>query len=381
MSSRLKKNIPIKICFIASHFPQGGAERQILELIKGLLQKEYKVTFMLYQSDQIFYEEILELDINLILNKDKPSKNVFFKWINNILFLRKNLKNNSFDILHTYLFHNGLIVRLFAAKKHLGKIIYSIRGPYKSKSVSGLYYYIDKLLNKYSVNVYNSNKSFKQLYYKPSKSILKNNLVIYNGFDTKRFYSSTRTYNKKIIIGMVGRMSIQKNQTQVLRVLKKIKSKSNTLFQLYLIGDNTLSEGLKIKNFIKENNLSENVVLMDAQNNIEEYYRKFDLFVLSSLYEGCPNVLFEAMLSKCICIISEGANSDFFIKDKFNGLVYDGTDEMLEIKIKESFDLLKSNRSNEIIENSYKHSVANFSLDKMINSYDRIYKTALTIKD
>jgi hypothetical protein len=104
MSSKLIKNTPTNICFIASHFPQGGAERQILELIKGLLKKEYKVTLMLYQSDQVFYNEILELDIKLILNKDKPSKNIFFKWINNILFLRKNLKNKSFDILHTYLF-------------------------------------------------------------------------------------------------------------------------------------------------------------------------------------------------------------------------------------------------------------------------------------
>ena len=42
MSSRSIKNTPIKICFIASHFPQGGAERPILELMKDLIAKGYE---------------------------------------------------------------------------------------------------------------------------------------------------------------------------------------------------------------------------------------------------------------------------------------------------------------------------------------------------
>jgi glycosyltransferase involved in cell wall biosynthesis len=365
----------IKICFVLSHFPQGGAERQVLELIKGLLVKNCEVTLMLYQSDQIFYEELKELDIKFICNLKKTSSVKFVKWINNILFLRNNLKKESYNIIHTYLFFNGLVVRLFAPKKYFGKTVYSIRNSYES--VSKLYYFIDKLLNKRAINIYNSKKSFQQLYAKPPISVQKNNLVIYNGFDVKKFYRNTKICSQVITLGVVGRLTIQKNQIQVLRVLKKIKNDSKRSFKLYLIGDNDLDEAENIKKYINNNGLSEDVVLLDAQNNIEEYYRRFDIFILSSLYEGCPNVLFEALLSKCLCIISKGSNSDLFIKDGFNGFQYDGTDKSLEEKIVESIKLIGTGDANRVRENGYNYAYSNFSLKKMVDNYIDVYNKIL----
>jgi len=368
----LKKNTPANICFIASHFPQGGAERQILELIKGLLKKEYKVTLILYQSDKIFYKEILELDIKLILNKDKTSNNIFFKWINNIVFLRKNLKNKSFEILHTYLFFNGLIVRIFAPNRFIGKIIYSIRNSYES--VSKLYFVSDRLLNRFSINIYNSKKSLEQLFTKPSKSILKNNFVIYNGYDTNKFCVKEKKTNKILTIGMVGRLTFQKNQIQALRVLNKIKNETDLRFKIYLIGDNTKYEALEIKKYISKN-LIEESILLEAQKEIQEYYRLFDLFLLPSLYEGCPNVLFEALLTKCLCIVSEGANSDSFIKDRINGFVYDGSDKDFEKKLNDVISLIRQKGHLDIVSNGYNYASQNFSTTQMIENYHNVYQT------
>ena len=367
--------MPIKICFIASHFPQGGAERQITELIKGLLLKDYEISLLLYQSDIIFYPELNKLKIELILNSQVSSRFTFMKWINNILFLRAELKNRSFDILHTYLFYNGALVRLFTPLRFREKIIYSIRNSYVS--APKLFYYLDKLLNKKSINIYNSKKSFVELYPKPSSTILNNNLVIYNGFDVTRFNAINRRDNAILTIGMVGRMTFQKNQIQVLRVLSNLKHSVGLNFKFYIIGDSNLDEGVNIKQFIKKNKLVNEVILLDAQKNIEDYYRKFDVFVMSSIYEGCPNVLFEALLSKCLCIVSTGANSDCFVKNGVDGLVYDGSDQMLELKLKEALVLINNGAANEMIINGYKYATDNFSLTTMIDKYHSVYRKLL----
>ena len=84
----MSKQTSKKICFIASHFPQGGAERQITELIKGLIERGYQITLICYQSNVIFFREIKELNIELILNNNKPSKSTFIKWIKNVMKLQ-----------------------------------------------------------------------------------------------------------------------------------------------------------------------------------------------------------------------------------------------------------------------------------------------------
>ena len=161
MPSNIIIKRPVKICFISSHFASGGTERQITELIKGLVLKGYSVSLLLYQSEIVFYEELYNMDVTIIANKKKASKLKLVRWINNFLFLRSILKIESFDILHTFLFYNGALVRLIAPFKFKGKIVYSIRNSYEN--TSRIFYYLDILLNNLSVNVYNSKKSFDQL--------------------------------------------------------------------------------------------------------------------------------------------------------------------------------------------------------------------------
>ena len=294
------------------------------------------------------------------------------------MFLRNALKKGSFDVLHTYLFFNGLILRLFAPYKYKNSIVYSIRNSYES--APKFFMFFDKLLNNKSVNIYNSKKSFREIYPNPTPNILKNNKVIYNGFNQDIFSNSKEQNNEIITLGMVGRIAKQKNHIQVLRVLNKMKCNLIKPLKIYLIGD-SFDERENIDNFIKANSLEKYIVLLDAQNNIEDYYSIFDIFVLSSLYEGCPNVLFEALLSKCLCVVSNGSNSDDFIKDNVNGLVYDGSDKMLELKLNEALDPRNKNSMDNIAYNGYKYAKKNFATSTMIKNYVNIYKQIFVLDE
>ena len=82
--------------------------------------------------------------------------------------------------------------------------------------------------------------------------------------------------------------------------MNKIKDKIN--FNLLLVGRGDEKDNL-IK-YINENNLSKQVKLIDFQNNPFNLIKSSDVFILTSLYEGLPNVLLESQVLKKFIISS-----------------------------------------------------------------------------
>lgn len=357
-----------KILFIISNLGQGGAERQLIELVKNIDKNLYDVSLCLYAINKgIFFKEVENISgINLIKNH-LHQKNKILKILEAILFIHKYLKKNKFDIVHTSLFMNGALVRLSAPRNYKNRIVYNVRTSFNLYTTKLLL--LERLLINKSYLITNSKSAYKDFVkYFPTKYKAKID-YIYNGFDTEKFKPATKQISKKITIGSVGRIHHIKNHLQILRVFNGIE---NTKLRLMIIGDDGGQKAIMEK-FISENNLKQFIQIVPQQQNIEEYYNKFDIFILSSFLEGCPNVLFEAMLCKCFCIISKNANSDDFIVDGSNGLVYDGTDDDLKVKLEYAINMKDSDEFENIRVTGYEYAKNNFSMEKMIKSYEQYY--------
>jgi hypothetical protein len=85
----------------------------------------------------------------------------------------------------------------------------------------------------------------------------------------------------------------------LLRAMKLIKNKLK--FRLLIIGEGKNKE--KIINYIENNNLSDNIKVLDYKKNPFKYMTLSNIFILSSIYEGLPNVLLGGNLSQKICNI------------------------------------------------------------------------------
>lgn len=362
------------ICFILSHFGLGGAEVQTLNLIRGLIEKNFKITLLLYKSDEIYFDALKKMPIKIVV-RSTAKTNKFLEKIDQLFFIHTYLKKNSFDLIHTLLFHNGFWVRLVLPKKYYNKILYSVRNDIKN--IPRWILFFERFFIKFSFIVTNSLNSYNQI-----NKFLKNNFSnkihnIYNGIDIDKFLNTNKKKfnNNKVLIGNVGRVTFQKNQIQLIRIMNKMERGK---FKLNIVGDKSGDQrtyNILIES-IKNNDLSENALLLDPSKNIEELYKNFDLFILTSYYEGCPNAIMEAMLSKCICIISRNSNYDRFIIDSHNGYEYDGTDSDLIKKINKFLDLDLDSKE-KMINSAIDYVKSNFSMHIMVNNYDLFYDKIL----
>jgi len=112
--------------------------------------------------------------------------------------------------------------------------------------------------------------------------------------------------NDDKVIGIVGRISKQKNQKFALAVMRQL-IKENKNYKLLVIGDYD-DKGKKyfqmLKSLIRKYGLERNVIFTGIVLNVWEYYSSLDLLWIPSLYEGMPTVAIEAEANGVPIILS-----------------------------------------------------------------------------
>ena len=159
-----------------------------------------------------------------------------------------------------------------------------------------IFKYLLGIADKVIVNSIDFKKQFKVLFNINAKCIYnplnKSEILKYSKEPIEfPFYKKNK---KSLRIITIGRFTDQKDHQTLLKSLNEIKDKIN--FKLLIIGRGV--NKYKISNYIKENNLKNNVKILPFQNNPFKYLIMSDLFILTSKFEGLPNVLLEAAVLK-----------------------------------------------------------------------------------
>lgn len=124
--------------------------------------------------------------------------------------------------------------------------------------------------------------------------------TIYNGVDEKKIEKlkmeplsdeEYKIFENPVIIN-VGSTSRQKGQWHLIKIMPELK-KAIPNIQLIILGQG--EDYNKLYNLVQLLGLENNVHLMGVKSNPYKYMYNAKIFVLSSLYEGFPNVLVEAM--------------------------------------------------------------------------------------
>ena len=131
---------------------------------------------------------------------------------------------------------------------------------------------------------------------------------IYNPLNQKEINKLSKIKVKKIYskgkilkIINIGRMVEQKDQITLLRALNILKN--SIKFEAIIMGRGELKNNLK--EYINEKKLNKFIKLKNFHNNPFKFLKQCDLFILTSKFEGLPNVLLESIALKKFVISSD----------------------------------------------------------------------------
>ncbi len=175
-------------------------------------------------------------------------------------------------------------------------------------------------------------------------------------------------YSNKLLA--VGRLVTQKNFKYL--ISEFANSKNN--LQIDIVGNGPEKNNLTTQ--AKKHNVKINFLGNLSNSKLLKLYQQYKFFISTSLFEGNPKALLEAMGSGCVVIASNIKNHSDIISDNRNGYLFDIGNNNLNNK----FKMLKQTDTNfsKISKDAYLFIKNEYTLDKSINSFYEDFERTLS---
>ncbi|MDO8524127.1 MAG: sugar phosphate nucleotidyltransferase [bacterium] len=179
--------------------------------------------------------------------------------------------------------------------------------------------------------------------------------LVPNAIDTELF-KPQKVEKEKGRVVFVGRLSKEKN------LFNLIEGASGLQINLVFIGQGNLKD--ELERFAKEKNVSIEFNGKIDNNKLPDELNKAEIFILPSLYEGCPKALLEAMACGLSCIATDVEGIKEVITHKENGYLCQTDSQSIRLALK---DVLGNKELQEKIGQKARETILeNFSLEKII---------------
>lgn len=353
-----------KVLHVITNFSAlGGAEMMLQKLIFAQPEYDHYLISLISLSD--IYEESLK--------QVKLSKALNWKITNTaktISRLAKEVDRIQPDVIQSWMYHANFMVTIansFCRQSY--PIYWGIHHSLNSISEESLStkvaIYLNKYLSKKATGiVYCAQSSLKQ--HKQFGFENKNQVFIPNGIDLEKFRFVERDFSNPITVGFVGRNHKAKGIPYLFEVMSAFKDDPRIKFRV--AGKGLSLSDKEIEDLSKKFVIGTNVTLLDAVKEMEAFYHGIDVLLMTSITEGFPNVLIEAMATGAICISTDVGDARYIIND--NGHIADilNTSDLIDCinkylklsvvkkkqKMKEAFNLTINRFNINIVTNKYK---------------------------
>ena len=316
---------PIRVCMVVNSLDVGGLEKVVLSLLGSLDPSRFEVSLACLKGEgKLFSEALVPPERRLVLQSDRV-KNFGLARVDpfTLVALRRFFRERRVDIVHAHnfapLIYGGLAARSLGL--HRPRVVYSEHNQVNSASERDLQKF--RLYVRLADEVVAVSDDLKRIL-QGKLEITKPVRVIHNGIDDARFATASGTRVREelgirpdeIVIGTAVVLSKQKGITYLVEAAKEV-TRRVPLARIVVAGDGPLRQELMAQ--AEAAGLGDRMLFPGYRKDIPDLLSSFDIYVLSSLWEGLPLALLEALrLGKPIVCTRVGGNSEV-IEDGVHG--------------------------------------------------------------
>lgn len=336
----------------------GGVFTYIVDLANELSNHyDMYVAYGLRNQTPDDYKEYFNRNVHLIQVENFTREINIRKDIKAFFEIKKIAKEIQPDIIHLHSSKSGVLGR-FAFNGKKIPLYYTPHGysflmrNYNEKKRK-MFKFIESICSKRNCTTISCSKGE----HLETLKLTKKAKYVNNGINVEKLQALLDTIqeskNKEKVVFTLGRISYQKNPKLFNKIAEQLPN-----IKFVWIGDGELRDELKSSNITITGWLDRASALKTAMNA--------DIFILTSLWEGLPISLLEAMYMKKMCVVSDVIGNHDVISTNSNGYVCNTVDQFV--------NAIKEYPNNHVIENAYKDILEAYNTKVMAKKYIDIYE-------
>lgn len=370
------KNKKKRILHVITSLNGGGAEAMLFKLIKEIDRNEFEISVISLLDKGVYGEEMEErLGVDLlVVNLNKP-----LNFITKFSVILRYFKDS--QLIHSWMYHANIfsfVFSLISKRKLIWGIHHNDFSIRTNKLSTVLMINISKFFSSKIDKIIYCGDEVKKNHLNYGFSS-QNAITIFNGFETEKFNSSHSIdlrekfkldLNTRVLIH-VGRWDILKGYDVLLEAISLLNPQKYNV-KLLLIGKGITTDNMGLMKLIEEHKVEDRVILLGRREDVPILMASADYFISSSLSEGFPNVIGEAMLSETVCVVTDTGDANLLLnKHGFISKVGDPMD--LSRNIESALNLNEEEYSSKAKE-SRELIIQNYSLERITKLHMNLYK-------
>jgi len=367
-----------KVAYIIDHLRVGGAQRHLLDVVRGLDRERFTPEMWTASPDPGDLASVFEKNDVAVRSFEIPATMLSPRTLLAVKRVGDDLRRRRVQIAHGYLFEGNFLAALVGRYARLPVTLVSKRSidRYTRLDRRAAAWLSNALATRVLVNADAVGRFVTEHEWCSTAKMvnLPNGVALPSLQDLAPAPPAVDPRGDGPLVGMVGRLTWKKGYEFAIEAARLLRESLPSL-RLDIVGDGPLRPALT--EHVERAGLQQTIRFLGQRRDVAQLLRGFDCFMLSSVIEGMPNALLEAMaLGRPVVTTSAGGSGEVVV-DGESGLVVPPRDPRALASAVER--VLTDRGLAERLGEAATHRVREkFSLEAMLRSIEALYVAELS---